>query len=547
VRYEVSKDAEACSAEEPFAVKKTDSDEVVACHRTEADAQRHLRALKANVEDARSRPTAGEVEERTATAETDGKRVYGIVPYDVIGNVGEFRERIERGALAKTDFSRLKVVIDHQDRGLPLARFPATLQLSEQPDGLRWSFSPPESRTDVVEALERGDIAGSSWRMRVARDRWEGDLRSIQEIAELVDLTLAASSDPVYPTEVEYRSRPATGQEDTTMSDAAQPANEPEQNQTEDRTERPPAGSLRVEDRTVDVDVQFQSLADLFADRGFFENRAAKVDWDEYRSFTWAGGTVFKDLNPIRREGVALGYDQRWVYPILPTTPVSDATTSVQYMRQSARTLAGTAVIRAIDATSTKPETSTTAVLDTLELSQVASVQTGVPRIHSKQPLFVSIIEQDLRLSLNDGLDEIVRRGLVTAGTAASVTGDVLQKLRRARTVIEANGYVPDTIAIDPAGAEAIDLFRSAGSEQFYVFGAGRFAPGQLFGMNVRVWKGGTGGPGTAVLDSNSFGRMYASPVELRSFEADGGVTNKTNYRAELNAGYAVSSGSAPG
>jgi uncharacterized protein len=138
--------------------------------------------------------------------------VHGVVPYGAVANVGEFRERIEPGALANTDFNRLKVVIDHQDRGLPLARFPATLQLSEQSDGLHWSFQPPESRTDVIEALERGDIAGSSWRMRVARDRWEGDLRSITEIAELIDLTLAGSSDPVYEAAtVEYRTKTADG------------------------------------------------------------------------------------------------------------------------------------------------------------------------------------------------------------------------------------------------------------------------------------------------------------------------------------------------
>jgi HK97 family phage prohead protease len=548
VPYEIQKDAEACSAGEPYAVKKSDGGEVVGCHATEEHARKHLAALKANVEDARSRPTAGDLEERTATAETDGKRVYGIVPYDVVGDVGEFRERIERGALANTDFSRLKVVIDHQDRGLPLARFPATLQLSEQPDGLRWSFRPPESRADVIEALERGDIAGSSWRMRVAKDRWEADVRSIQEIAELVDLTLAASSDPVYPTEVEYRSRPATGQEDTTMSDTAQPANEPEnQSQTEDRTAdrdeerpRPPAGSLRVEDRTVDV--RFQSLADLFADRGFFENRAASISWDEFRSFTWSAGTALIDLNPIRREGVALGYDQRWLFPVLPNTPVSDATTSVQYLRQSSRSLAGTATIRALDATSTKPETSTTAELATLQLNQVASVQTGVPRIHTKQPMFVSIVEQDLRLALNDGLDELVRRGVVNnAGTSAAVTGDILQKVRRARTVVEGNGYAPNILAIDPAGAENLDLLRSSGSEQFYLWGPGQGAPGGPFGLQMRIWKQS----GTAILDGDAFGRMYASPVELRSFEADGGVSNKTNYRAELNAGYAIERSSA--
>jgi hypothetical protein len=292
-----------------------------------------------------------------------------------------------------------------------------------------------------------------------------------------------------------------------------------------------------VEDRTADGDVRFRSMAELFEERGFFENRVASIGWDEYRAFTW--GTTVELVNPIRREGVALGYDTRWLWPVLPTTPVSDATTSVQYVRQASRTLAGTAVIRAIDAVSQKPETSTTAELATLSLSQVASVQSNVPRIHAAQPSFQSMLEQDLRLSVNDGLDELCRRGLVTAGTAAAVTGNVLDKVRKAITVVQGNGYSPDTLAIDPAGAEALDLLKTSGSEAMYVFNAGAAAPAP-YGLRVRVWKSGTGGPGTALLDSSAFGRLYTSPVELRSFEADGGLTNRINLRLELNAGFAT-------
>jgi phage portal protein BeeE len=40
--------------------------------------------------------------------------------------------------------------------------------------------------------------------------------------------------------------------------------------------------------------------------------------------------------------------------------------------------------------------------------------------------------------------------------------------------------------------------------------------------------------------DAAAYGRLYVSPVELRSFEADGGLTNKQNVRMETNAGYAV-------
>ena len=76
-------------------------------------------------------------------------------------------------------------------------------------------------------------------------------------------------------------------------------------------------------------------------------------------------------------------------------------------------------------------------------------------------------------------------------------------------TVVEGNGYRADILAIDPSGAENLDLLRSKGSEQFYLCGPGEGAPS---------------GP----------------PVELRSFEADGGLTNKINLRLELNAGFAV-------
>jgi hypothetical protein len=70
---------------------------------------------------------------------------------------------------------------------------------------------------------------------------------------------------------------------------------------------------------------------------------------------------------------------------------------------------------------------------------------------------------------------------------------------------------------------------------KLYVFGAGRFAPGQLFGLNVRVSKT-IAAP--AVVDSQAFGRLYASPISLASFEADAGTTNRTNVRMEGHAAF---------
>jgi hypothetical protein len=66
--------------------------------------------------------------------------------------------------------------------------------------------------------------------------------------------------------------------------------------------------------------------------------------------------------------------------------------------------------------------------------------------------------------------------------------------------------------------------------------GSGQGAPGGPFGLQMRVWKTA----GTAILDSSAYGRLYVAPIELRSFEADGGLSNKQNVRMETNAGYAV-------
>ena len=197
-------------------------------------------------------------------------------------------------------------------------------------------------------------------------------------------------------------------------------------------------------------------------------------------------------------------------------------------------------MIRALDATSTKPETSSEVELRTLQLNQVATVSTGIPRIHAAQPLFQSVVEQDLRLAINDGLDELVRRGVSTAGTAAAVTGNVLDKIRKAKTVIDGQGYSANTLAIDASGAESLDLLKTSGDEEMYVFTAGAAAPAP-YGLQVRVWKSA----GTALLDSRAFGRLYVAPFELRSFEADAGVSNKQNVRLETNAGYAVERASA--
>lgn len=93
-------------------------------------------------------------------------------------------------------------------------------------------------------------------------------------------------------------------------------------------------------------------------------------------------------------------------------------------------------------------------------------------------------------------------RGVQLAGTLTGKSGTLLVDIRECITGLQTAGYAPDTLLIDPPGAEALDLLQSYGSEKFWTFGAGRFAPGDVFGLNIRVGKSA----GTAVLDAGAYG-----------------------------------------
>lgn len=74
-----------------------------------------------------------------------------------------------------------------------------------------------------------------------------------------------------------------------------------------------------------------------------------------------------------------------------------------------------------------------------------------------------------------------------------------------------------------------MDLFRDGASPGQYTFGAGRFSPSEIFGLNVRVWKL----TGTAVVDSTAYGKLYVSPISLARFEENAGASNTSTVRLE--------------
>lgn len=254
------------------------------------------------------RPTAGQLEQRALDLTTDGRRIRGLIPFGAESrDLGGFREVIEPGALRSTRLDDLVCTVDHA--GVPVGRFSGTLTLEERSDGVHWSVEPPRSRQDVIEAIERGDLRGGSWRMKVGRDEWRGDVRHVHEIAELRDVSVVTH--PSYEAAaVELRSQPeseATVPEDQNTetvvtehpSDATETRSEPT---PQEDAPRAAAGTLRVGDRASTGSPR--GLADEFRSRGF-PGELAVMDWSEFesRAVTWSAS--IDSLSQVRREGAA--------------------------------------------------------------------------------------------------------------------------------------------------------------------------------------------------------------------------------------------------
>jgi HK97 family phage prohead protease len=276
------------------------------------------------------RPNPGEVEERTAAVEVEGKKIRGVVPYGVESrDMGGWRETIEPGALRATRMDDLIATVDHT--GVPIGRFPRTLEIEDHANGLHWAVTPPASRSNLREAVERGDLRAGSWQMVVGRDEWRGNTRHVHEISELRDVAVVSS--PAYPAAaVEYRAAPTTNQEDD-MSEESTSEVRIEEERTEDTTQTseqrtvsngststtttPPSstGTLRVEDRAQPAP---RGLVDAFAARGWPAERAT-LDWGEYRaavefrSLTVSGAV--DDVNQAERASTPYGYDVRYAFP----------------------------------------------------------------------------------------------------------------------------------------------------------------------------------------------------------------------------------------
>ena len=302
------------------------------------------------------------------------------------------------------------------------------------------------------------------------------------------------------------------------------------------RGARREGGSSSAEFSTVGYERSFapEPLYEAFRSAGFARGKPAEIPWQEFRSITWTGSV--DTLNSPRRNAGALGFDQRYAYQALPSVGVDSGVTSISLLTQTARTLATPAnVIRAIDAVTAKPETTETLTVSTVALKQLASVVSDIPNVFLENQQAGSIVENDLKLAITDALDDLLKQSVAASGFQAPGTDNILVSIRKAMSTVMTSGDSPDSVILRPADAETIDVMVSgvSGGTADFVFGPASFAPAQLFGLTRYVSKT-VAAP--IVMDASAFGKLYASPLSLQTFEQDAGQTNKSRVRIELNA-----------
>ena len=156
--------------------------------------------------------------------EERSRKVGGMaVVYDQWTTIGTwYREKILPGALTEAlTGSDVRLLFNHDHNHLLARTKSGTLKLEDRADGLYFEAELPESREDIIEMIERGDLDECSFAFRVSRDNWrftydnsdlDLDERVIEEISDIVDVTVATYG--AYPqTEVGLRTHEAAKEE----------------------------------------------------------------------------------------------------------------------------------------------------------------------------------------------------------------------------------------------------------------------------------------------------------------------------------------------
>jgi hypothetical protein len=277
----------------------------------------------------------------------------------------------------------------------------------------------------------------------------------------------------------------------------------------------------------------------MFAGYNRRSSPAAYVPFATFGTPTFGAAATFdgdySDAVRIERPSPPLGADRRFLFPLLPSEGVESDATSIASFRAKARTLASPSdMIRAIDETSTKPETDTTSELASEPLKQVATIESAVPNIMLESAAMRGWINDDLSFAYATAVDFHVTDQIETASPNTAASGaDLLESILLAAEAVAAAGYSPSVLAASPETLIALLLLRQPGTDD-YVFSGNQPPLGALRKVAV------SGLETSYVLDPNAAGKLYSSPVLVATFEENSGQSNTSTVRIESNALFLV-------
>lgn len=148
-------------------------------------------------------------------AGTEGLVIEGMpIVYDQATTVndpaGKYTEIIRSGALDGADLTDARLLYNHDQNRVPLARTPRTMQFIRDPAGLKMVANLPDTgdARAVYTAVQRGDLSGMSFAFKVPKggDRYNPatKTREIFKIEKVYEVSVVPF--PAYPqTSVEAR------------------------------------------------------------------------------------------------------------------------------------------------------------------------------------------------------------------------------------------------------------------------------------------------------------------------------------------------------
>lgn len=109
---------------------------------------------------------------------------------------GQYKEVIKRGALDGVNLNNTRLLVNHSQERIPLARTPKTMTLSINDKGLEMIATLPDTEEgrSVYTAVERGDLSGMSFSFTVSPEgqtyNHETKTRTIHKIDNIYEISI---------------------------------------------------------------------------------------------------------------------------------------------------------------------------------------------------------------------------------------------------------------------------------------------------------------------------------------------------------------------